>query len=33
MTRRDFDRLVRQLVWCSYMMHVYGGYNAADVPK
>jgi hypothetical protein len=27
-----FTRLVRRLVWCSYMMHVYDGYNAYDVP-
>jgi hypothetical protein len=28
-----FDRLVRRLVWCSYMMHVYDGYNALEVPS
>lgn len=32
MTRADFDRLVRRLVWCSYMMHTYDGFNAGDVP-
>jgi len=31
-THADFDRLVRRLVWCSYMMHTYDGFNAGDVP-
>jgi hypothetical protein len=26
-------RLTRRLVWCSYMMHVYDGYNAYEVPQ
>lgn len=28
-----FDRLVLRFVWCSYMMHVYDGYNAYEVPQ
>lgn len=26
------DPLALRLVWCSYMMHVYGGFNAMEVP-
>jgi hypothetical protein len=28
----NFDRLVRRLVWCSFMMHTYDGFSAGDVP-
>lgn len=28
----SFDKLVDRLVWCSYMMHTYDGFNAGDVP-
>jgi hypothetical protein len=26
-------RLARRLIWCSYMMHVYDGFSAHDVPS
>jgi hypothetical protein len=32
-TLKPFDRLVVRLVWCSYMMHVYDGFNAYEVPR
>lgn len=28
-----FDLLVARLIWISYMMHVYDGYNAAEIPR
>lgn len=33
MNSADFDRLVRRLVWCSFMMHTYDGFSAGDVPR
>lgn len=32
LVRLRLNQLARRLVWCSYMMRVYGGFNAAEVP-